>query len=111
MPRSRQARMTRSAISPRLATSMRWNIAKHSACGIDPEQHGAVIDEVLVRRHHLGNDPAAPRLDLVLHLHGQDDAHGRGRAHPAPHGNKGRSAWLFLRVEGADDLALDLQEL
>src|SRR5947209_11576544 len=52
MPRSRHARMTRRAISPRLATMMRWNI-------------GLVSDEWLVRFKPTGGNPwefAFPRV-------------------------------------------------
>src|SRR5262245_26307958 len=81
-PRSRQARMTRKAISPRLATRMRWNIVRlqiadcrlpiarqignrQSARGIHLEQHLPVLNRLLVLDGDLGNDAVALGLDLV----------------------------------------------
>src|SRR5689334_15730967 len=108
MPRSRQARMTRRAISPRLATRILWNISdcrlqiadchsrlpvnlqseicnlkSLSACGIDPEQHLPVLDRLLVLDQDLGDDPGALGLDLVIELHRLDQADDRLRGDAA----------------------------
>src|SRR5262245_22053590 len=43
IPRSRQARITRRAISPRLATRMRWNIQlRITDCGLRIRCHSAI---------------------------------------------------------------------
>src|SRR6059058_5148714 len=77
MPRSRQARMTRRAISPRLATRMRWNMRGRSACRVDLEEHLPVFDSLLVLHQDLGDDAAAIGGDLVENLHRLDDTdHG-----------------------------------
>src|SRR5690606_11278274 len=67
MPSSLQARNTRSAISPRLAMRIFWNIL------FDHHKRHAVFDRLRVldedRRHRAG----ARRWDLVHRLHGLDD--------------------------------------
>src|SRR5438445_6129552 len=74
MPRSRQARMTRRAISPRLATRMRWNMRpvceewgrrRRLARGVHLEQHLPVLHRLLVLHEDFGDDAATVGCDLV----------------------------------------------
>src|SRR5581483_12202541 len=105
MPRSWQARITRNAISPRLATRMRWNMSlvlcplslvpcsfardkgqgtrDGSPGGIDLEQGLTVLNRLLILDQHLGDDAATLGLNLVEDLHRLDHAHDRLRRHPA----------------------------
>src|SRR5690349_13603519 len=73
IPRSRQARITRKAISPRLATRMRWNMRRRSACRVHLEEHLPVFDRLLVLHQDLGDDAAAIGGDLVEDFHRLDD--------------------------------------
>src|SRR6478735_8900932 len=71
MPSSRHARMTRNAISPRLAMRMRLNIVLPD---FDLEQRLAVLDRLSVLDEDLHDRAFDLRLDLVHQLHGLDDA-------------------------------------
>src|SRR5687768_2005287 len=71
MPISRQARMTRRAISPRLA--MRTFLNTRLRLG-QAEQLLAVLHVLPVLRQHLGHLAVALRFDLVHQLHRLDDA-------------------------------------
>src|SRR5947209_1103025 len=108
-PRSRQARITRRAISPRLATRMRWNMTignRQQAIGnsrtrarlpplcycllpvayclslsrgIDREQHLPVLDRLLVLDEDADDGATALGGDFVEDLHRLDDADDRVR--------------------------------
>src|SRR3954465_15478918 len=73
-PISRHARITRSAISPRLAIKTFLNIARSSELNRDLEQRLAVLHRRAVIDED-GDDLAGDvRLDLVHQLHRLDDA-------------------------------------
>src|SRR4051812_37601536 len=118
MPRSLQARMTRRAISPRLATRIRWNIVGmspraatgSSSGGIDAEQDGAVLDRLRVLDTDLDDDAVALRLNLVEQFHGLDLADDGLRRHPGADLDVRLELRLLGPVEGADHGALDLVE-
>src|SRR4051794_24318780 len=74
MPSSRQARWTRSAISPRLAIRIFWNIA-YARSG-DHQQRLAELDRLPVLHEDGFDDPGLIALDLVHEFHGLDDADG-----------------------------------
>src|SRR5262245_12704436 len=60
MPKSRQARMTRSAISPRFATRIRWNMGN---C----KMQIAKCKLQIVRNENVRVEPASVNLILDLH--------------------------------------------
>src|SRR5262245_13709778 len=73
MPISRQARMMRTAISPRLAMRIFLNI--RVLRGLDLEERLAVFDRMAVGHQGL-HDPAGGGRQHVLHdLHGFDGGH------------------------------------
>src|SRR5690348_12814999 len=87
MPSSRQARMTRRAISPRLAISTFLNTPSLLAppgpargrptrglCRLDAEERLAELHRLPVLHQDLGHTPRHLGLDLVHQLHGLDDA-------------------------------------
>ena len=59
---------------------LRTCTAHCSGRGIDPEQHLAVLDRLLVLDQDLGDDAGAVGRDLVEDLHRLDQADDRGRA-------------------------------
>src|SRR3954471_22045563 len=71
-PISRQARITRSAISPRLA--MRTFLNTVGLRLFDAEQWLAVLDVLAVLDQDVEQLAVDVRLDLVHQLHGLDDA-------------------------------------
>src|SRR6476646_7723323 len=83
IPRIRQARTTRTAISPRLATSTRRiglgttgpgaTAAGLAIGGPDPEQHLLVLDHLGVGRADLHNLPCRGGDNRVHQLHDLDD--------------------------------------
>src|SRR6185436_12578540 len=75
MPISRQVRITRRAISPRLAIRTFLNMGRRLA-GIDQEQRLIVFHGLGVVHQHLHDLAAHVALDLVEELHGLDDADG-----------------------------------
>src|SRR6266481_5250613 len=72
---SLQARMMRTAISPRLATRSFSNIL--GSRGPQLEQGLAELDRLGVFDHHLSDHSFGFGFDLVHHLHGLDDADDR----------------------------------
>src|SRR5713226_8061648 len=70
MPRSLQAQMTRTAISPRLAIRTFWNIS----AGADREQSLSVLNWPAVFHKLRYNRAGDLRLDLIHQLHGFDNA-------------------------------------
>src|SRR3954463_2321054 len=75
IPSSRAARMTRSAISPRLAMRILENISTPPAsCGLETEERFSVLDRAPVLDEDLDEASRFVRLDLVHELHRLDDA-------------------------------------
>src|SRR5882724_8718581 len=75
IPSSRQARMTRMAISPRLAINTLRNMASGlSAALLDLEQLLAELDALAALDQHFEHGAGKFGLDLVHQLHGLDDA-------------------------------------
>src|SRR6185436_13406649 len=70
MPSSRAARITRSAISPRLATRIFLNMGLR----LDLEECVAVLDRLAVVDEHRNHSAVDLGLDLVHQLHRFDDA-------------------------------------
>src|SRR5437016_4247206 len=73
MPSSWQARLMRSAISPRLAISTFSNIAERGCRSLDQHQGRAVFDRPGILDKDPGQPPGPRRADLVHHLHRLDD--------------------------------------
>src|SRR2546430_894572 len=87
IPSSRQAGVTRRAVSPRLATSTFLNSSGIAAgrLWLDLEQRLAELHGVAVLREH-GDDGAVDvGLDLVHQLHRLDDAQHLALLHPLAH--------------------------
>src|SRR5258705_12478692 len=76
IPISRHARMIRSAISPRLAMRILWNISRGSARRVHQEERLADLDGLGVLAHNLGDPPPPLGLDLIHHFHRLADADG-----------------------------------
>src|SRR6185312_4927901 len=74
MPSSRQARCTRSAISPRLAIRIFWNNGL-----FQNHQHLAVFHRPAGDDENLRHDAGFRRLDLVERLHRLDQQQGLPR--------------------------------
>src|SRR5580704_12152643 len=76
MPSSLQAQMTRSAISPRLATRIFWNMAGRRLplpAGTDAVKRLPVFHGLSVFDKDANQFAAFVRLDFVHQLHGFDD--------------------------------------
>src|ERR1700730_117538 len=111
IPISRQARMMRSAISPRLAMRILWNISPGSAQGLHQEQRLPELDRLAVLHHHLDDASSDLGLDLVHQLHRLDDAeHLPLLDHVALGDERGRVG-LRRAVEGADHRGLHRDEV
>lgn len=86
MPISRQVRMIRRAISPRLAMSIllnilvwlvnAWNerLGGQASVGVHQEEHLIVFYRAFVFDHHFDDGTADLRFNFVEELHGFDDA-------------------------------------
>src|SRR6266849_6414581 len=74
IPISRHARMTRSAISPRLAMRILWNISRGSAQRLHQEERLPELDGLAVLDDDLGDASRHLGLDFVYQLHRLDDA-------------------------------------
>src|SRR5687767_4357301 len=86
MPSSRQARITRRAISPRLAIRTFLNTAGPGALrGLDAEERLTELHRLPVLREDLGDLPGDVRLDLVHQLHRLDDAEHLALLHHGAH--------------------------
>src|SRR5204863_4977388 len=97
MPSSLQARITRSAISPRLAIRTFWNmwVARFGAPAVAPyhvsthsEQRLAKLNRLTIISEHFVNNAAGFSLDLVHHFHRFDDANDGVFADGFPHFHK-----------------------
>src|SRR5262249_35420284 len=109
MPRSRHARMTRRAISPRLATRMRWNIwvfrtprGFRGLGRIDAEQHLIEFDRLRVLYEDFDDDAAATRLQLVVGFHDFDQTDHFRRRDAVAELDVRRLARLRLGIVGTD---------
>src|SRR4029453_17509208 len=100
MPSSRQARMTRRAISPRLAMRILRNIASG---GLEAEQWLTELPRLPVLHQDLGDLPRLVGLDLVHQLHRLDDAEDLALLHHGADLDEGRLVRRRCPVEGADE--------
>src|SRR5438067_8242754 len=101
MPISRAARMMRSAISPRLAIRMRWNMA--ASRGLEAEEGLAVLHRAAVLAQHFEQAARQLGLDLVHQLHRLDDAEHLALLHHRAHVDEGRALGRRRAIEGADE--------
>src|ERR1700694_5381028 len=86
IPRSRQPRMIRRAISPRLATSTFSNIVRTSVrSGADLDERLTRADDGALGRIHLGDRARTRCGDVVLHLHRLEHAYDVAERHPVSH--------------------------
>src|SRR6185436_14910003 len=99
IPSSRQARMTRRAISPRLAMRIFLNIASGR---FDAEQRLPELHRLPVLHQDLGDLPGLVGLDLVHQLHRLDDAEDLALPHHRAHLDEGGLIRCGRAVEGAD---------
>src|SRR6186713_1837408 len=99
MPSSRQATITRIAISPRLAIRIFLNIAP---C-LDGEQPFAVLNGLTVLDVDLHDLAAVLGVDLVHQLHRLDDAEYVALFYGGSHIDEWRGARLCRPEERADD--------
>src|ERR1051325_6150499 len=102
IPMSRQARMMRSAISPRLAMRILWNISPGSAKRLHQEERLPELDRLAVLHHHLDDAARHLGLDLVHQLHRLDDAEHLAFLHYVTLDDERGSVGLRRAVEGAD---------
>src|SRR5918998_3318765 len=99
MPSSRQARMTRRAISPRLAMRTFLNTLGR----LDAEQRLPELHGLAVLHQHLGDPSGHLGLDLVHELHGLHDAEHLALAHVGAHLDEGGLVRRGRAVEGAHE--------
>src|SRR6056297_1035115 len=88
MPISRAARITRSAISPRLAT----RILSNMRASLDDHQRRAVFDRRAVLDENAADSARARRRDVVHRLHCLDDQERVTLADLLAHADEGRRA-------------------
>src|SRR5512137_2650586 len=103
MPSSRQARITRSAISPRLATSTFLNMVSPRLGRLDAEQLLAELHRGGIEDEDLGDLPLHLGLDLVHELHRLDDAEHLPLLHGGAHVDEGGRVGGRRPVERADE--------
>src|ERR1700730_8842514 len=99
MPSSRQARATRSAISPRLAIRTFSNMG--SVLWLEVHQHLLELDPIAVLHEDLRDLAALTGRDLIHHLHRLDDAHGLAELDTRADLHERLRARLRGAVEGA----------
>src|SRR3954471_14824392 len=108
IPSSRAARMTRSAISPRLAMRIFENINPPPAsCGLEAEQRFSVLDRAPVLDEDLYEASRFLRLDLVHQLHRLDDAEDLPLLHQRAHLHERRVVGRGGSIERADERRID----
>src|SRR6266404_705320 len=96
---SLQARMMRTAISPRLATRIFSNIALSRP---KLKQGLAELDRLGIFHKGLGHDPFGFSLDFVHYFHRLDNADDRLRSNFRPDFHIGSGLWRGRPVESAD---------
>src|SRR6266436_9977192 len=127
-PSSRAARITRSAISPRFAMRMRWNMGTPShtrtreksrsnvglSClrrpGLDKlesKERLSVLDRATVLHQHVDEAAGLLRFDLVHQLHRLDDAEHLAFLDHLPDVHEGRAVGRGGAVERADERRID----
>src|SRR5882672_12118782 len=111
IPISRHARMIRSAISPRLAMRILWNISRGSAQRVHQEEWLAELDGLAVLDHDLGDAPRHLGLDLVHQLHRLDDADDLPLLDHVALGHERRGVALGGPIERADHRGFHGQEM
>src|SRR5215211_1928684 len=103
-PSSRQARTTRSAISPRFAIRTFSNTpTRLLADRLQVHQHLLVLDRISVLDQDLDDAPALARTHLVHQLHRLDDAHGLADVDDVALLHERLGAGLRGPVEGPDE--------
>src|SRR4026209_929810 len=101
IPISRHVRITRSAISPRLAMRILWNISRGSAERLHREQRLPELDGLAVLGHDLDDATADLGLYLVHQVHGFDDAEDLAFLDHVALLDEGRRVGLGRAIEGA----------
>src|ERR1019366_5635189 len=99
MPRSLQAQITRTAISPRLAIRIFWNISARA----NGEKSFSVLDWPATFHEFSYDSPGNFGLDLVHQLHRFDNAENLAEFHRVAYFDEWRIAGLGRLVIGADD--------
>src|SRR5216684_2887821 len=103
IPISWQARLMRSAISPRLAISTFSNIAEAIRRSLDQHQRGAVFYGLAILGKNAGNPSDPGGADLVHHLHRLDDQQRLALADRIADADKRRRPRLRREIGDADD--------
>src|ERR1051325_1737859 len=109
-PSARQALITRSAISPRLATKTRERLmlSLGLACGLDDEKRLVVFHELTVLHEDFDDLAAHSRLHGVEDFHDFDQADGRLLVDFRADLDERLRAGLGRRVESPDHRSRDL---
>src|SRR5262249_22000713 len=103
MPSSRQGRMMRNAISPRVAVRSFFMVASLR----DLEQRLPVLHGLRVLHQHGGDDALDLRLELVHELHRLDDAQDLALLHPLADLDERRRVGARRPIERADERRSD----
>src|SRR5437868_3098470 len=112
MPRSWQARISRTAASPRFAIRTRLSIRPSPRLhGFQLEQRLPVLDRLGVLDQHRADHARVLRLELVEELHGLEDAQRLADLDPVALVDERALARARRAVEGADHRRLDLDRL
>src|SRR5687768_17020202 len=105
--------MTRTAISPRLATSTRSNMALDDGRrrdGLELEQERAILDGLCVLGVYRAHDTGRLGLELVEQLHRLEDAEHLARDDGVPHVDERRRTRVRSAVEDSDHRRLDARD-
>ncbi len=102
MPSREQVRITRAAISPRLAISSRRIRGPHAGRRAPPQQHRVGLGELAVAEAELDHGAADARVHRRHHLHGLDDADDGLLVHLVADLDERRCSRLRRPVEGAE---------
>src|SRR5215813_10569395 len=108
MPISRHVRSTRSAISPRFAMRILWNMAPPPLpARLYQEQGLPELHRLRIRDEDLDHAPRHLRLDLVRQLHGLNDAEGLALLHRVALADERRRLRTCRAIERADPGRVD----